>query len=396
MMLADASMAYGASAQLRPGLQVAERAMQLLGARGSQEVRAHVLANYGSFLLFRGHGRRARPVLDEADRLAEGIDPLSPAGQSITLTLNLHLWSGDFERVRDRCLAACARARETGTLSALPLLLLLAADASYRLGEWDATDTYVAECLATSDDCGQPAYVDHARAVGAVLAAARGDEQEARRATAAVFAGAEATGVHGNVGFALAALGFLEFSLGRVDAAIGRLEGLARFLEETGMEEPTLMPWAPDLIEAYLRAGRTDDARRTLGVLGRQAVAAHRGGAVRARSRHRRGRVRRALPAGAALGRRTTAALRTCPHAPGVRTAAAPRRSARRGAPAAACCRGGVRTPRRGAMAAAGRGGAARRRRAAAVGDDVARAAHTAGAPGGGGRARPEQPAGRR
>lgn len=34
----------------------------------------------------------------------------------------------------------------------------------------------------------------------------------------------------------------------------------------------TLVPWAPDLVEAYLRAGRGGDARNALAVLGRRAA----------------------------------------------------------------------------------------------------------------------------
>jgi DNA-binding CsgD family transcriptional regulator len=71
--------------------------------------------------------------------------------------------------------------------------------------------------------------------------------------------------------FARAALGFLELGLGRIDAAIGELEAVERIVTTCGMEEPTLIPWAPDLIEAYMRADRREDAARVLAVLARQA-----------------------------------------------------------------------------------------------------------------------------
>jgi hypothetical protein len=35
-----------------------------------------------------------------------------------------------------------------------------------------------------------------------------------------------------------------------------------------------LVPWAPDLVEAFARAGRTEDARRVLAMLERQAASA--------------------------------------------------------------------------------------------------------------------------
>jgi DNA-binding CsgD family transcriptional regulator len=42
----------------------------------------------------------------------------------------------------------------------------------------------------------------------------------------------------------------------------------------SGLEEPMIVPWAPDLVEAYVRAGRTEDARAMAAVLERQAAAA--------------------------------------------------------------------------------------------------------------------------
>src|SRR4051794_12595421 len=53
--------------------------------------------------------------------------------------------------------------------------------------------------------------------------------------------------------FVHAALGFGELGLDRTDAAITELETVERLVKGTGMEEPTIVPWAPDLIEAYAR-----------------------------------------------------------------------------------------------------------------------------------------------
>jgi len=42
-------------------------------------------------------------------------------------------------------------------------------------------------------------------------------------------------------------------------------------IEGTGLEEPVIVPWEPDLVEAYTRQGRADDARRVLARLERLA-----------------------------------------------------------------------------------------------------------------------------
>jgi DNA-binding CsgD family transcriptional regulator len=273
MMLADAAMVSAAAAQCQRSLDFAEHAAQLLDAGGTTATRANVLAAHGWALVMRGQADRARPMLAEAERLARTLDPLSDAGQSVAHSLNVRLWSGDFERIRDTILAICAAAREKGALSALPLNLVNLAECSFRLSEWVAADAAVAEAVATGEETGQLAWAGYARVIAARLAAARGDEPGVRGPAEAMLAVAEATGARAAIPLARYVLGFLELGLGRVAAAIVQLEELARFTDECGMEEPTLIPWEADLVEAYLRAGRTDDARGALGVMGRRARA---------------------------------------------------------------------------------------------------------------------------
>ena len=68
-----------------------------------------------------------------------------------------------------------------------------------------------------------------------------------------------------------AALGFLELGLDRTGAAISELETVERLVEGTGLEDPVIVPWEPDLVEAYARQGRAGDARRVLARLERRA-----------------------------------------------------------------------------------------------------------------------------
>jgi DNA-binding CsgD family transcriptional regulator len=60
-----------------------------------------------------------------------------------------------------------------------------------------------------------------------------------------------------------AALGLLELGLGRVPEAIASLEATER-LELRLESQPALLQTAPDLVEAYVRAGRREDATRVL------------------------------------------------------------------------------------------------------------------------------------
>ena len=273
-MMAEAALASQVSADCRRALQLARAAADLIEPDAPPEVRAHVAAMLRTALVFRGIRDRTHPLLAEADSLTQAVDPLTPAGQSLTVVLNLRPWTGDLERVRDDALTACARARDLGALSPLPMLLVVLADCHYRLGDWVAAETAATEASLTGQELNQPNAAGHASLIMARLAAARGtDEQGCRATIAATMAADEAAGARSAVPYAVAALGFLDLGRGRIQPAIEHLERVARFFDDSGMEEPTLIPWEADLVEAYLRAGRVDAATEAIAVMGRRAAA---------------------------------------------------------------------------------------------------------------------------
>jgi hypothetical protein len=59
-------------------------------------------------------------------------------------------------------------------------------------------------------------------------------------------------------------LGALELALGRSEATISHLEQVAERAADHGLDDPGVIQWAPDLIEAYIRCGRKDDAQGAL------------------------------------------------------------------------------------------------------------------------------------
>ena len=69
------------------------------------------------------------------------------------------------------------------------------------------------------------------------------------------------------------ALGLLELGAGRPDVAVAHLTVTAEFALAHGLGSPVLLEWAGDLVEAHIRAGSPERARRALAVLEREAAA---------------------------------------------------------------------------------------------------------------------------
>ncbi|MEA2123294.1 MAG: hypothetical protein QOI80_76 [Solirubrobacteraceae bacterium] len=271
LALANASFACSAAGDCRRALSFAERAYELIDDATDPSVRAPVLAVLSWCLVLRGETRRARPIVDEAERLAPSVDPLSPAAQVILISLNCHLPADDCAGALAHCLAFASSVREAGSLYALPTPLCIAAESAYRLGRWDGLEELCDQAIATAEETDQWGPAAQAAIVRARLAAARGNEAGCRADAQSGLRLVESAGVRSMAVYGHGALGFLELSAGQVDAAIEELELTERLVAELGLEEPTIVPWAPDLVEAYVRAGREEEARRVLATLSRQA-----------------------------------------------------------------------------------------------------------------------------
>jgi DNA-binding CsgD family transcriptional regulator len=254
------------------GEELARRSAALLGDGGDPATRAAVLTILGWVLTLRGRQPEARPVVAEAVALASGLDPLGEHWPWLHILLRVQIPLGGFERARQEADALCLRAREAGALAVLGGAAAVAADAAFRLGDWESADEAVHEAIRVCADTRQPALEGLAWITWARLAAARGRFAEGYAAAQSARDLAGRLGITSGLRFTHAALGFLELGRGRIDEAIAELEEAERLVGGSGLDEPTMAPWAPDLIEAYVRQGRTGDARRVLATLSRQAL----------------------------------------------------------------------------------------------------------------------------
>jgi DNA-binding CsgD family transcriptional regulator len=271
-MLADAANACTHVNEYLTAEALVQRAAGLLGERGEPVERAPVLALLGWIRVLRGRAPQGRPLLQQAEQLARDLDPLGPHWPWQHLLLRALIPLEELERAVTTGHDLCERARDGGALTILGGALLVSADAAFRLGDWRQADVLSREAIQVAGDAGQAAWLGFALSTHARLTAAQGLSGECREAMREARQLAEGAAITSGLRFVHGTLGFLALTLDDVEGAITHLAPIERILAGTGLEEPTLVPWAPDLVEAYARAGETRDARRVLRTLERQAA----------------------------------------------------------------------------------------------------------------------------
>ncbi len=270
-MLAEAANGSTISGCYLDAERLAREAARLLGDEEDPAVRGPVLAALGWALTLRGRAPEARPVLAEASCLAAGLDRLGPDWSWLHVILRSQIPLGEFEQARADSQELCRRARDAGALGTLSGALQVAADTAFRLGDWDAADAATLEAIQVAGDVGQPAVAGWALTIRARILAARGRPADSRAAAETALDLAQA-GIGAGLRFVHGALGFLELGLDRPEAAVSEFEAIEQLIEGTGAGEPTIVPWAQDLVEAYARLGRDAEARRALARLEDQAA----------------------------------------------------------------------------------------------------------------------------
>ena len=267
LILADAAEPWLAAADLERAESSARRAWEL-GARRGSVSELWVTLRYADVLGWRGEVERATDLWLQA---AE-IDPADDLRSRFAIGEALFS-AGEDERARFVLDDGVERARESSSLGVLPYGLHLLSLVEARRGELSAAAAAAAEAnelAAALDQRGERLtalrVLEWAEAVLGRESECRGHIEEA----------AELKRGLGHDTYESAGQGMLELSLGRFNEAIANFEAHA---QEVGprIEADAFAPrsFVADLIEAYVRAGRADEAREALETY--QAVAERSG-----------------------------------------------------------------------------------------------------------------------
>ncbi len=244
-------------------------------ALAGREIEAALHAALRSVQLGTGAAPDLLPVLETQLGLAEILAESPVAGRARMLAAVRKLEVADFEswdRVHDTAAAlfwleeyGAARllleqlveqARATGFRTVLPGALDTMAAIDYRMGRWRAADGRSAEALRLARELDQTFQISSCLSTLASIAAARGEEQACRAYVSEVLKTDEDLFFVG--AWARVALGSLALSQGRTDEAIAVLEQVA---SSNPYPDPAIVPWPRELVEAYVRSGRLEQAR---------------------------------------------------------------------------------------------------------------------------------------
>ncbi len=173
-------------------------------------------------------------------------------------------WAGELNVARAHFEGLYRAAVDQGDEHSLPFILYHFARIELLTGNWEQARKHARESRETTVQSGLAMHYPFALVVDALVDAHLGLATAAR---AKIEEGLKAADELGNrsAGFELlAALGFLELSLGNVDEADLALSRLAAAVEETGLRQPALFRFHGDAIEAKIALGQWDGVEALL------------------------------------------------------------------------------------------------------------------------------------
>ncbi len=252
-------------------LASAESAIAVLPEDAPATTRCRAHSIHGMGLALKGRTSEAAEELDRAGALLIEVEPVSAAAQSISFALMGRLCTGGETQLREETRAFAESARASRSLGILPWFQLQSADASYRLGDWDDAEAEARDSVENAEVSGQLGPLSIALIIRARIHAARGREPAAREDAHRGVEIGDPVAFGSPRLWSAACLGFLELGLGRAAEAVEHLEQARVLAEISGLEDPVIVPWAPDLIEAYVRCSRRAEAEELTASLDAQA-----------------------------------------------------------------------------------------------------------------------------
>jgi len=259
-MYSDAITACFMLGRIAEAVRLITRA-QHLSRNGSNVVRVVTTVAMAAALALQGHRAEASALLATTQPVLLAADPLARAQEYAYAAYTL-IWLDDYQQAGVQIDRIIDRARAEGAVGVLPQALALASELYFRLGRWTEATAAAAEGLTLAEQSRQSNL--YVRYFLARMDGVQGRTAECRRRMEQIRFTSNRLGVECMEVYTGHVLGLVALAEGDLEEAIARLEVVRDLRMVNEMHDQSMVPWAYDLVEAYARSGRGDQARALL------------------------------------------------------------------------------------------------------------------------------------
>jgi len=260
LMYSDACIPYFMVGDIEQLQAVVRRGYELAGRVGGTPELVAAVALAGGLSLA-GDRRAATTLLLRCHAELMAADPLVRA-QDLCHAALTWIWLEGYDRAGELLGRVVAAARSAGALGVLPQALGIESELHFRVGRWHDARVSAAESLRLARETRQANL--YGLFFSGRLDAVQGRDDDCRRQVTRTMEVAERLGVACMALYTGHELGLLALGHGDAGEAITHLEAVRALPVVAHIHEPAVVPWVFDLVEAYIRDGRTDDARELL------------------------------------------------------------------------------------------------------------------------------------
>ncbi len=259
-MLAEAAGACFYAGKPAEMLAAAERAHAALSEHSSVRARFMAQTALGMARVLGGDAAAGAEAIQQAVGLASTSPELNEDLQMLPWLTIAPIFLRQTGAGRPLLAQALRTARARAAVGSLPFVLNLLARDQATTDRWAVAEATYLEAIGLARESDQRTDLGFGLAGLAWLQGRRGRADETRALAAEAVRIAAELGARLYEVWATAALGELELGLGDAARAAGHFEAQRRLLRELGITDVDLSP-AAELVDAYVRLGRDDDAR---------------------------------------------------------------------------------------------------------------------------------------
>jgi DNA-binding CsgD family transcriptional regulator len=215
---------------------------------------------HASALATLGEHARVRTLLRRRHEALRALDPTGPGHEILAVAALVHVWMEDYEDAERLLAWLVETCRERGAIVALAFPLAVSASLHMRRGSLGEAARLSDEAVGLGEDAVGSFVYSVTLTTAAFVAANLGDAEACIRHAEQARAIALRLDLTSTLACAEQALGFLALGAGDPATAIVHLESARDHTRRFGSRDPSFLYTHADLAEAYVRAGRSDDA----------------------------------------------------------------------------------------------------------------------------------------